>query len=201
MKRRSVTLVLLWQEYRAEQADGYGYSRFCDLYGEWRKTHLGDDAPDAPGRGEAVRRLCRRHGAGVRSNDECGASRPHLRRRARSIQLHLRRGALVGGARRLDRRPRQRLHGDRRRAEGGGVRQSEGRGHQAVALRARHQSHLSGSGGALRLCGAAGAGAQAARQGQGGGRRPHRRALRPGAAAQPALLLARRAQRRDPASA
>ena len=33
-----MTLVLLWQEYRAEQADGYGYSRFCDLYGEWRKT-------------------------------------------------------------------------------------------------------------------------------------------------------------------
>jgi len=38
MKRPSVTLVLLWQEYRAEQTDGYGYSRFCDLYGEWRKT-------------------------------------------------------------------------------------------------------------------------------------------------------------------
>ena len=38
MKRRSVTLVLLWEEYRAEQPDGYGYSRFCDLYGEWRKT-------------------------------------------------------------------------------------------------------------------------------------------------------------------
>jgi transposase len=37
MKRRSVTLVLLWQEYRAEQVDGYGYSRFCELYGEWRK--------------------------------------------------------------------------------------------------------------------------------------------------------------------
>src|SRR3981081_949502 len=31
MSRRSVTLVLLWQEYRAEQAHGYGYSRFCDL--------------------------------------------------------------------------------------------------------------------------------------------------------------------------
>ena len=38
MKRRSVTLVLLWEEYRAQQPDGYGYSRFCDLYGEWRKT-------------------------------------------------------------------------------------------------------------------------------------------------------------------
>src|SRR3984893_13814066 len=38
MKRRSVTLVLLWQEDRGEQVDAYGYSRFCDLYGEWRKT-------------------------------------------------------------------------------------------------------------------------------------------------------------------
>jgi len=38
LKRRGVTLVLLWQESRAEQPDGYGYSRFCDLYGEWRKT-------------------------------------------------------------------------------------------------------------------------------------------------------------------
>src|SRR4030081_657374 len=36
-KRRSV-MVLLWEEYRAEQVDGYGSSRFCDLYGEWRKT-------------------------------------------------------------------------------------------------------------------------------------------------------------------
>ena len=26
-----------WEEYRAEHPDGYGYSRFCDLYGEWRK--------------------------------------------------------------------------------------------------------------------------------------------------------------------
>src|SRR3954447_3726071 len=30
MKRPSVTLVLLWQEYRSEQADGYGYSRFSN---------------------------------------------------------------------------------------------------------------------------------------------------------------------------
>ena len=37
LKRRGVTLMLLWEEYRAEHADGYGYSRFCDLYGEWRK--------------------------------------------------------------------------------------------------------------------------------------------------------------------
>jgi transposase len=32
-----VTLLLLWEEYRADHADGYGYSRFCDLYIEWRR--------------------------------------------------------------------------------------------------------------------------------------------------------------------
>jgi transposase len=32
-----VTLVLLWQEYRARDPQGYGYSRFCDHYGEWRR--------------------------------------------------------------------------------------------------------------------------------------------------------------------
>ena len=55
----------------------------------WRmaQDHLGDDAPNASGRGEAVRRLRRRHGTGVRSNN--GASRPHLRRRARGVQLRL----------------------------------------------------------------------------------------------------------------
>src|ERR1700752_5328076 len=37
LKRRGVTLLLLWQEYRAGDQDGYGYSRFCDLYGEWRR--------------------------------------------------------------------------------------------------------------------------------------------------------------------
>ena len=38
LKRRAVTLQLLWEEYRAEHADGFGYSRFCDLYGEWRQA-------------------------------------------------------------------------------------------------------------------------------------------------------------------
>jgi transposase len=37
LKRRGVTLLLLWQEYRARHPQGYGYSRFCDLYGEWRR--------------------------------------------------------------------------------------------------------------------------------------------------------------------
>jgi transposase len=35
---KNVTLELLWQEYRAAQPDGYGYSRFCDLYRQWRRN-------------------------------------------------------------------------------------------------------------------------------------------------------------------
>lgn len=43
--------MLLWQEYRAEQPEGYGYSRFCDLHADWRggvsptmrQTHLAGD--------------------------------------------------------------------------------------------------------------------------------------------------------------
>jgi transposase len=37
LKRRGVTLALLWQEYRAEHARGYAYSWFCERYGDWRK--------------------------------------------------------------------------------------------------------------------------------------------------------------------
>jgi transposase len=38
LKQRGVTLQLLWEEYRAHHHDGYGYSRFCDLYRAWLKT-------------------------------------------------------------------------------------------------------------------------------------------------------------------
>lgn len=36
LARKGVTLVLLWFEYRAEHPDGYGYSRFADLYRAWK---------------------------------------------------------------------------------------------------------------------------------------------------------------------
>jgi transposase len=38
LKRRGVTLALLWQEYLAEQPDGYSYTRFCELHNAWRRT-------------------------------------------------------------------------------------------------------------------------------------------------------------------
>ena len=47
LKRKGVTLFLLWQEYKAIYPEGYQYSRFCDLYRAWaskvdvsmRQTH------------------------------------------------------------------------------------------------------------------------------------------------------------------
>lgn len=35
LKRKGVTLSLLWQEYRERHPDGYGRSRFCQLYRQW----------------------------------------------------------------------------------------------------------------------------------------------------------------------
>ena len=32
LRRPGVTLQLLWEEHRAVHPDGYGYSRFCELY-------------------------------------------------------------------------------------------------------------------------------------------------------------------------
>ncbi len=47
MRRKSVTLELLWQEYKAANPDGYQYSWFCERYRQWvgrlsvtlRQTH------------------------------------------------------------------------------------------------------------------------------------------------------------------
>ena len=36
LRRPGVTLLLVWEEYRAGQPEGYGYSRFCSLYAQWR---------------------------------------------------------------------------------------------------------------------------------------------------------------------
>ena len=38
LKRRGVTLALLWQEYLAEHPNGYSYTRFCELHNVWRRT-------------------------------------------------------------------------------------------------------------------------------------------------------------------
>ena len=48
LKRKGVTLQLVWEEHRGGHPDGYGYSRFCELYRAWegrlsptmRQTHV-----------------------------------------------------------------------------------------------------------------------------------------------------------------
>ena len=37
LKRKGVTLRLLWEEYRGGHPEGYGYSRFCERFQEWRR--------------------------------------------------------------------------------------------------------------------------------------------------------------------
>lgn len=37
LPRKGVTLQLLWEEYRENHPEGYGYSRFCDLYRDWSR--------------------------------------------------------------------------------------------------------------------------------------------------------------------
>ncbi len=52
LRRKNVTLSLVWEEYRAAHPDdGYGYSRFCELYRRWegrltptmRQHHIAGD--------------------------------------------------------------------------------------------------------------------------------------------------------------
>ena len=38
LKRKGVTLQLLWEEHRRDHPDSYGYSRFCELYAAWERT-------------------------------------------------------------------------------------------------------------------------------------------------------------------
>src|SRR5664280_1615305 len=48
LRRKGVTLQLLWEEHRAAHPDGHGYSRFCEVYRTWegrlsptmRQTHV-----------------------------------------------------------------------------------------------------------------------------------------------------------------
>jgi transposase len=38
LQRRSMTLQLVWEEYRGREPNGLGYSRFCELYSAWKGT-------------------------------------------------------------------------------------------------------------------------------------------------------------------
>jgi transposase len=62
LKRKHVTLSILWDEYIAEEPAGYRYSRFCELYRGWesklpvtmRQSHAGGDKLFVDYAGDAV---------------------------------------------------------------------------------------------------------------------------------------------------
>jgi transposase len=134
LKRRGVTLQLVWEEYWAQHHDGYGYSRFCDLYRDWLKS--------------VSPTMRQTHAAGEKLFvDWAGDTMPvfdvvtGLERRAHIFVAVL--GAsnyIYAEARwersppRLDRRPHQRFDGDRRCARCCGVRQPKGRCYDHLPL-------------------------------------------------------------------
>lgn len=79
LRRKSVTLSLLWLEYREEQPEGYSYSQFCHHYRQWAKQlkpmmrSLAPRARQASRGGEAICGLRRSDGAGGQSGDGRGA--------------------------------------------------------------------------------------------------------------------------------
>jgi len=63
LRRKGVTLSLLWEKYRADHPEGCGYSRFCELFTQWE--------------GKLSPVMCQRHPAGERlfvdyADCECG---------------------------------------------------------------------------------------------------------------------------------
>ena len=178
--------------------DGYGYSRFCELYravgGQAGSVH----APGAPGRREAVRGLRRADGAGGRREHGRGAAGADLRGGAGGassytyaeatwsqgladwIGSHVRAFEFLGGV------PRDRGPG-----------QPEERGHPGCRyepdLNPTYQELAAHYGVAVIPARVR----QAARQGQGRGRRAGGRALDPGPAAQPEFFSLGRAQPGD----
>jgi DNA-binding IclR family transcriptional regulator len=135
LKRKHITLQILWDEYIERQPEGYRYSRILRAVPRLGSAAVGNDAAKSCRRRQAVCRLRRRHGTGhCRSADRQDPAGADLCRRARRFQLHLRRGELDPGAGRLDRRLHPGVRGDRRRAQPAGAGQCQGRGDQGPKL-------------------------------------------------------------------
>ena len=70
LRRKGVTLALLWEEYRAVHHDGYGYSRYCELYTRWegrlspvmRQRHLAGERLFVDYAGATIDVICSKTG-------------------------------------------------------------------------------------------------------------------------------------------
>ena len=104
LKRKGVTLQLLWDEYKAANPKGYQYSTFCLRYRRWRdrldvvmrQDHRAGEKLFVDYAGQTASVIDRRTGEEAPCAVVCGG--------AGRVQLHLCRGHLVAGLGRLDRR-------------------------------------------------------------------------------------------------
>ena len=64
LKRPGVTLLLLWEDYRAQHPDGLGYSWFCEIFQEWK--------------GRLMPTMRQTHIAGERMFVDYSGKKPHL---------------------------------------------------------------------------------------------------------------------------
>ena len=134
LRRAGVTLQLLWEEHRAAHPDGYGYSRYCELYRAWearlsptmRQSHVAGERMFVDYAGTTARSDRR-----IDRRSEDGAA---VRRCARRVELHLCRGHLDAGPVRLDRLAHAHLRFHRWCHGYGGVRQSALGHHQGLLL-------------------------------------------------------------------
>ncbi len=165
LKKKGVTLSLLWQEYREDHPDGYGLSRFCQLYRIWegrldvclRQDYRAGEKLFVDYAGQTVRVVDPASGKTREAQifvAVLGASNFTFAEATWSQGLE-------------DRLSCADLRGSGRGERAGGAGQSEERRDQPVPLRAGDQSHLRGVGRALRRGGGAGAGEEAPRQGEG----------------------------------
>ncbi len=75
LKRKHVSLQILWDDYIEINPDGYRYSRFCELYATWeqrlpvtmRQTHLGGDKLFVDYAGDTVPVIVDRHSGHIQA--------------------------------------------------------------------------------------------------------------------------------------
>ena len=135
LKHKGFTLGLLWEEYKATcPEDGFQYSWFCRSYRDWaglldlsmRQHHKAGVKLFVDYAGQTAGIVNPATGGGARCSD--------LRRGARCLKLHLRRGYLDAIAPRLDQLAHPRPGVLWRRHRDPGARQSEVGGDQAPPL-------------------------------------------------------------------
>ena len=106
LKRPGVNLQILHEEYRQDHPEGYGYSRFCELFRAFERKLSPVMRQHHRGRREAVRRLLRQEGRDRRSSRPERSARPNCSSACwGASQPDLRRSDLDAELAGLDRRP------------------------------------------------------------------------------------------------